>query len=102
MRESRNIIPQFGSPLQMAETRNALQVAHLMLIVQTGHQMGDGLHLSQIEKANLLTKNKRSRKSKAKLNHKSGLFQPMVVRRDSSRLCNMELQILSGRQIANK
>src|SRR6266702_16351 len=80
MRESRNIIPQSGSPLQM----------------------GHGLHLSQIERANLLSEIKQSRKSKEKLNRKSGLFQQMAVRRDNLRLCSMGLQILSGRQIANK
>src|SRR2546430_7884190 len=102
MRESRNIIPQSGSPLQMVERRNALPVAHLMLITQTGHQMGNGLHLSQIERANLLSEIKQSRKSKEKLNRKSGLFQQMAVRRDNLRLCSMGLQILYGRQIANK
>jgi len=42
------------------------------------------------------------KKQKKKLNHKSGLFQQMAVKHDNSRLCNMELQILSGRQIANR
>ncbi len=76
--------------------------AHSPNIVQTGRQMGDGLHLSQIERANLSPKIKQSRKSKEKLNHKSGLFQLMEVRRDNSHLCNMGPLILSGRRIANR
>src|SRR5437899_10580370 len=85
----------------MEEKRNALQVAHLMLIALTGHLMENGLHLLLIERVNLLEKCRRNRKSPKKLNHKSGLFQQMAVKHDNSRLCNMELQILSGRQLSN-
>src|SRR6266700_3946259 len=49
-----------------------------------------------------VAKIKQSRKSKEKLNHKSGLFQLMEVRRDNSHLCNMGPLILSGRRIANR
>ena len=98
---------EYHSSIWIASTdggvrRSALLVVLLMLIVQTGRQMGDGLHLSQIERANLSPKIKQSRKSKEKLNHKSGLFQLMEVRRDNSHLCNMGPLILSGRRIANR
>src|SRR5260370_18473342 len=81
--------------------QSASPLAPLMPTVPAGPQMDGGLPSYLIVKANPWGRMKRSRRSGEKANPRSGLSQPMEVRRVNSPLRSMVLLILSGHPIVN-